>query len=313
MTHEQNHNHLRELLAKWYAGTSTRNDEWELALLLSAATSLPDDIEADKRVFLSFEKALSANTPMPEKYSVRIADALENEIAREQSERRDTIFPRKCHRLLIRLAVACSLLLLAGFSWKWFTRDSSSPVAEPSTQTATPAAVAIATPNRVISPESSSEESDKTAAPSIKETSGKQKVSRKSYKSNSQESTLIAKTGVDSPYDYYPDNDDSGKGDEPIELLPEEQALASANYRIVYDTREAEEILEAVLSRLDRNMELEAMRLSKIESQQESEIARIEAINNLNSILDCRENRPKEQTSPPTNLRPASQFNSNPI
>lgn len=285
MTHEQKHKLLRELLAKWYAGSSTREDERDILLLLSSGSALPPDIEADSRLFLAFSEKADESVTMPEEYSSRIEAALTEEITREASKTVQTGSSRSLrNRWLYWSAAACIAMLVFGLGWRWLAPDSSIEPDPLEQQRVAVATLPLVLPESNVK-ESSSAEPQPSPSPFP--------IRRAKNFSTSSETQVLSIDATTDPYQ-------SPLEEEVSDLLPEENALIASNYRVVNDSREAEEIFAAVFSRLERNLYLESKRIAKIEIGHESEMARLSSIENIGMLNDIYNSHMNNRTLEPT-------------
>lgn len=98
---------IRFLLAKYYEADTSPEEEETLARLLATAESLPEDLEADRRLFLALDGCIDG-IKVPDALPVSIMEAVDADIAERRRGRRKNFVVR----ILSAVAAAAVVLIL---------------------------------------------------------------------------------------------------------------------------------------------------------------------------------------------------------
>lgn len=265
-------NEIRGTLDRWYAGETSPDEERVLMEFFATATELPEDLEAERRLFTGMDDVLSevmdSPVDMPAEYSDRIAAALDAEIAREAHTNRSraSIWRRR-----ILAAGGVAACLLAG--WLGFRTltvpdlpGDTAPRQYAAVRKPTAATTATLAPS-VISA-APAEESVAIASASVPASAGKSKprMARRSA-APVKETTAYVSSGREEV--SYWDGDD-------MYLSPEEEArLLADNYHVIDNEHEANALVSSVFARLEGNVVQESYKMQDISAQYDVEVTKL--------------------------------------
>lgn len=257
---------IRRLLGLYYEGSTSREEERRLASLFLTSDKLPEDLETDRKLFLSLAEV--PDIDMPDKYDAYIAEAIDKEINKDL---RRGVWRR---RFIVAASVA-AVLLAAWMGIKALMPDS--PDAEIKPQVAT-----ITIPGQqqtALVPDTSVAYSgialvQTTPAIPVK---GKNIETHALVKEKAEkESKAKIETKASKKNTVSPKPSVLESKDETYYLSAEEERqLEADNYRVVNDEREAYAIVNSVFSRLDGNIRESNYRIGDINEQYERVAAKL--------------------------------------
>lgn len=262
---------IRDKLDRWYAGVTSPDEERRLKELLATTAPLPADLETERRLFSDMSEAAVDTVDMPAEYAARIESALEAEIAREATVRRNGTWPWRRRLLTVGGAAAC---LLA--AWFGFRTINGPNIAEENVQVryanvekpvANEKIIAVA-PTRENQPGSEQGVSPvRTSSP----THTLAKAPKKEAPSTHYGAVSDRRNDeYDNLRDVLTDPDDD------MYLSPEEESrLIAANYHVVDNEQEAYAMLNSVFGRLEGNVARESYKMQDISTQYEMEVTRV--------------------------------------
>lgn len=235
-----NINKIRRLLDRWYAGEASPGETDLLTDMLRRASSLPEDLEADRTLLLSLDIPEAETAAMPEEVSARIDAALDSEMRRGGIAASRRRFRRRLAYYLSG-AAACALIVVSAMKFG-FSEDGASipgglPFATPSESV-----LALATPSATVAAQEESA-SEIAPAPAAGSTRKKSIIKRRN---------AVADTPQD-PCD----------GSE--ECM--ERRFIADNYRVVENDAEASAIIGSVFARLDSRVTEENCNIDNIRTE----------------------------------------------
>ena len=246
MNQNKDYDEIRRLLALFYDGSSTRAEEQTLGSLLREARQLPEDLEPDRRLFLTLH---TPSDEMPAEVSQRIADALdlEFEASRTATHTPDGTLRHRRIWLYSGIAAAC---IAAVWIFSAILIDNGN------TTVGTPApapAVLTANVDRASAP------LDTTAAMPLTACAAKPSVAP-SHKSSVPVPALTVEETAEDTDEYADPTDDTRVS------LSEEELRMAKNYNVIDNRQEAYAIINAVFSSINSNMDDCTRRVSCIEN-----------------------------------------------
>ncbi len=271
------HNRIRALLSRWYSGDTSPDEERRLAEMLANAKNLPSDLEADKELFAELYSGESDAEEMPEFYSTRINEALENEMAADRRKAvAGTISMRKwILRVVSGVAVclACAFFTMKIIESPKLEVDSAVGIAKNDEIEKKVKISDDTLQNHYLALQTSRQEIAlvEQSVPSLR-ISGKNEAAKEGKRINKE----IIKESSSS------DSRETEFFEESSYLSSSDEAqLAKGNYRVVRDQNEADEIINSIFNRLESNVAMESSKISKIELEYDSEISRLSGIENV--------------------------------
>lgn len=264
-------NEIRGTLDRWYAGETSPDDERVLMEFFATPTELPEDLEAERRLFTGMDDVLSevmdSPVDVPAEYSDRIAAALKAEIAREAHTNRNraSIWRRR-----ILAAGGVAACLLAG--WLGFRTltvpdlpGDTAPgqyaaVRKPTVTATEPTAATVIRPT-------AAEESGVIASASVQTSTDKSK-SRLKRRSSAPVKETVAAVNREQEEETYWDDD--------MYLSAEEEArLLADNYHVIDNECEANAFVSSVFARLEGNVVQESYKMQDISAQYDVEVTKL--------------------------------------
>lgn len=235
---------IRILLGRYYSGCSSPDDERLLGDFFATASGLPDDLEADRALFVAMRQAADEQSEIPDRLDARIADALEAEMARDRRAARTT-FRR---RLLWSLSGAAACLLAVFAAYTFVPGQTERVPAGAVAVNVTP--VAPAAPLAPAATASADTIANTAPAPADG-TPGKSRRPHKARKTRRA---------------------DKADG---MDRTREAEMLVAANYRVVEDEREADAIISSIFGRMESNLAQETNRVDEIGLEYECEVNKL--------------------------------------
>lgn len=275
---------MRELLGRWYSGTTTPAEEHLLAEALAGKAELPADLEADARLFRELTALGASETEMPEEYSSRITAALEREMAASRRKTPGDAFWRssRFRRIGAAAVIAVCLSFIGGVAL-WDSTGTQLRGGETlatvsgqtdKTQNVSPIVAEAEDSVIMVFPERGGLE-----APAEKNLPKGRKpgVIRSVASAKAANENLVAMADIEKPetpeaevYDF---------------LTPEEEAmLADSRYRVVTDSDEANAILSSVFAQLEAKVDIQANNISMLHEEYEVELNKLNTIINVSTI-----------------------------
>ncbi len=266
MTTDKEIKEIRALLQRWYAGETSAGEEEHVGHLLCSRNDLPEDLEAEKRLFSTFRD--DGEVPeIPAEYSQRINEALEREISLGRRAPGRVASIRRRHSGWVAAVAAA----IAGITALVFVfRDSGSSL-NSGHQDLTAREESIHECS-----ENSNSEGLSTVAKATDESrvaTAKPAVARNSIVKKNRAPERVGNAGATSVYMH-----DAGEN----LRIPE-------NYNVIADVEDADSIMNTIFSRFESKLAMESSKLSNLELDYEFEVIKAQNINNL-QYLDTSSN-----------------------
>ena len=261
-------NEIRGTLDRWYAGETSPDEERGLMEFFATATELPEDLEAERRLFTGMGDVMSevmdSPVDMPVEYSDRIAAALDAEIAREAHTNRNRASTWRRRILAAGGVAAC---LLAGWlGFRTVTVPELPGDTVPGQYAAVPKPTVTPAPSGISA--ASAEESVAIASASVPASAGKSKP-RMARRSAAPVKETAADLSSGREEDSYWDEDD-------MYLSAEEEArLLADNYHVIDNECEANAFVSSVFARLEGNVVQESYKMQDISAQYDVEMTKL--------------------------------------
>lgn len=242
-------NEIRRLLDLYYKGETSKEEEKFLYDFFRTANKLPEDLEADRRLFSAFGEEPWHEIPLEE--DKKILEAINNEISRDKN-------PKLWKRPIFYISTAAACLLIVFLAINMAVPQNNKEGDEPMAELSDKA-------NKIEIPQIDTINDNKNFA--CNETK-KEKLNRIS---NPQQLTngKNLKTETQRPEKSAALNDTQQRETPYYLTQEEEEQLIARNYRVVNDEREAFAIMNSVFSRMDGNLQESSYRIDDISDKYE--------------------------------------------
>lgn len=258
MTEYKEYDEIRGLIARWYEGGTTPDQERRLADFFATAGELPADLEMERSMFQAIDAADGQEVEIPEELARRIDTALEAEM--EQERHASTVTSRFRRWMVATGAVAASLV--AALMVHTFVVKDNDPVTQrPQLAVNTPSVPVTSVPD--------------TAASVIDEVGMVASASPQTKDKAKRRPAPSARKAKVSGAPVLDDSVESESDDDMYLTEAEEQRLMAANYRVVRDEREADAILSSVFVHLEGSIVEESYRIGDINAEYEMEMTKL--------------------------------------
>lgn len=271
---------IRELLRRWYDGTTSKEEERRLKCLLLRSSQLPPDLEADKKLFEGLSAMGEESVPIPDHLQSRISDAIEKEIktSKPLANKTHTELASLFRARKLRMAIGGVAVCLAGIFFTNRMMNIPEMKIEPGDK------LALNAPGKTFQTDDSLYTHHLTLAATESEVKEEKKKKIQSLTpGKGVKATARARKNHNSAMVF---NSTTGNEEDYTEYLSaeEEERLERRNYRVVRDEAEADAILNSFFSQLESNVAMETSRLSRVGLEYEAEMMKISELDNYNEI-----------------------------